>query len=507
MKFFPPFQFDERLGALTRAGQAVALTRKASEVLACLVARPGDVVSHSEILERVWAGTHVQSDNIKVLVRELRQALADDSRHPRFIRADPGRGYSFIGHVTDALPPVLAQSDPLHPAPVIGRETEQQTLHRHLRLAMDTWVPQLVLVSGDHRLGKTHLCRSFVRDAAAIPNLRVSGGQGLDVARTTVDLALMLEALDGLERQYPVAIPNVLARCAPTRRSALTFSSDTPHIFRELSVAFDKIAADAPLVLVLEDIHWADAPTLDFVRALGRRQPYARLCIVATYASSPDLAAAQAVMRLLADWPAASASALALRPWTETDLRTFLESQVGTTLGALLHPSLCSAGGCNPAMAVATVEHLRRRAVVVPTSAGWQFQGGPTDLRELLELSVAAGIRRVTDGLAPADRRLLELAAEAGPTFTAATVESFAEPDDPAEIDTRLELMAAAHMLIEPMSRRRGPIVTPPMYQWRHRLVPELLRRRDERNGMPIEARLSAARGRGRLTLHRPREH
>jgi two-component SAPR family response regulator len=79
------------------------MTNKAREVLACLVEGHGNWVPKSQILARVWPDTHVHPDNIKVLIREIRVALNDDARNPRFVRSRRGRGYAFIGHIGDPV--------------------------------------------------------------------------------------------------------------------------------------------------------------------------------------------------------------------------------------------------------------------------------------------------------------------------------------------------------------------------------------------------------------------
>src|SRR6476661_1709824 len=101
MKQFLAYRFDDRDGTLWRGADAIRITRKAAAVLRCLLEHAGRLVPHDAILSTVWAGTHVQPDNIKVLVHEIRIALNDDPRAPRFIRSEPGRGYTFIAPVLD----------------------------------------------------------------------------------------------------------------------------------------------------------------------------------------------------------------------------------------------------------------------------------------------------------------------------------------------------------------------------------------------------------------------
>jgi DNA-binding winged helix-turn-helix (wHTH) protein len=130
MKYFPPFRFDEQASVLFRDGLAVPLSRKALGLLQCLVATPRAVVTHQRIMESVWSDTHVQPENIKTVVHELRAVLGDRSQSPQFIRSAPGRGYVFVADVTDAMPPLFSDSDNAARSTLIGRNTEVGILAR-----------------------------------------------------------------------------------------------------------------------------------------------------------------------------------------------------------------------------------------------------------------------------------------------------------------------------------------------------------------------------------------
>jgi len=77
MTHFPPYKFDPHDLTLWRGASEVPLTPKAAALLGCLLAARGARVSKNEILSAVWPDTHVQPENIKVLVREIRHALGD----------------------------------------------------------------------------------------------------------------------------------------------------------------------------------------------------------------------------------------------------------------------------------------------------------------------------------------------------------------------------------------------------------------------------------------------
>jgi DNA-binding winged helix-turn-helix (wHTH) protein len=82
---FPPFRLDVTNEQLWRDTHIVGLRHKTFAVLRYLVARPGQLVTKEEMLEALWPGTVVTDAALKICVRELRKALGDDDRAPRFI--------------------------------------------------------------------------------------------------------------------------------------------------------------------------------------------------------------------------------------------------------------------------------------------------------------------------------------------------------------------------------------------------------------------------------------
>jgi TolB-like protein len=78
----------------------IKLTRKAAAVLALLIGRAGLLVTKKDLFTRVWANTIVTDDALTTCVQEIRKALADDARQPRFIETRHGVGYQFIAAVS-----------------------------------------------------------------------------------------------------------------------------------------------------------------------------------------------------------------------------------------------------------------------------------------------------------------------------------------------------------------------------------------------------------------------
>jgi DNA-binding winged helix-turn-helix (wHTH) protein len=102
---FGEFVLDTQRRQLTRGQEAVHLTPKAFELLAALVERRPDAMAKDELEARVWGKTHVAETSLAGLVAELRTALGDSRREPRFLRTVHGFGYAFCGTAQAAAAP------------------------------------------------------------------------------------------------------------------------------------------------------------------------------------------------------------------------------------------------------------------------------------------------------------------------------------------------------------------------------------------------------------------
>ncbi len=94
---FGSFALDTGPRLLSRAGDEVHLSPKAYELLTLLVERRPRAVSKAEIHDRLWPSTYVTDASLMTLVAELRVALGEDGRAPRFVRNVRGYGYAFAG--------------------------------------------------------------------------------------------------------------------------------------------------------------------------------------------------------------------------------------------------------------------------------------------------------------------------------------------------------------------------------------------------------------------------
>ena len=92
---FGDFVFDSKARLLTRQGESVHLTAKACELLHLLASRRPDAVAKKEIHQKLWPDTFVSDVSLTTLIFELRTALGESARSPKFVRTVHGFGYAF----------------------------------------------------------------------------------------------------------------------------------------------------------------------------------------------------------------------------------------------------------------------------------------------------------------------------------------------------------------------------------------------------------------------------
>jgi adenylate cyclase len=98
---FGRYRFDPENGQLWSGKREIRLTPKACEVLRALVARAGQPVSKEDLIALVWKGTAVSDDALTSCIQELRRALVDDAKQPRFIETRHRRGYRFVARLSE----------------------------------------------------------------------------------------------------------------------------------------------------------------------------------------------------------------------------------------------------------------------------------------------------------------------------------------------------------------------------------------------------------------------
>lgn len=103
--------FDAGSRQLLRGAAEIHLSPKAFDLLKALIDARPRVLTKNELHQRLWPDTFVSDANLASLIAEIREALGDNARAPRFIRTAQRVGYAFCGAADEAVePPAPAAS-------------------------------------------------------------------------------------------------------------------------------------------------------------------------------------------------------------------------------------------------------------------------------------------------------------------------------------------------------------------------------------------------------------
>ena len=243
-------------------------------------------------------------------------------------------------------------------------------------------------------------------------------------------------------------------------------------LFRAWRTFLERIAADGMVALLFEDLHWADMGLLDFIDHLLEWSRGVPILIVTL--ARPEL------LERRPDWGAGRRNflALGLEPLDETSMRELLAGLVPGLSAASVRSIIRRADGI-PLYAVETIRMLVADGRLREVDNHLEPVGelGELAVPETLQALIAARL----DGLAPADRALLQDAAVLGQSFTTAGLGAVSGLD-PDVVDLRLRALARAEMVgqeVDPRSPERG------MYAFVQALIREVaystLARRDRR--------------------------
>jgi DNA-binding winged helix-turn-helix (wHTH) protein len=114
--FVGDWAFSPATASLSRGEERRRLEHRASKVLELLCGRPGVTMSATELVEAVWNGRALSQNSVAVVIADLRRALDDDSREPRYIETIPKRGYRLLAPVRPAEQPETAETPSAAPA-------------------------------------------------------------------------------------------------------------------------------------------------------------------------------------------------------------------------------------------------------------------------------------------------------------------------------------------------------------------------------------------------------
>ena len=462
---FGPFQIDTENEQLWRHQESVPLKPKAFAVLRHLVGRHGKLVTKRELFTTIWPDTVVSDGVLTACIKEIRRALSDAAKAPRFIETVHRRGYRFIA---TPIPPGRAgdgqahgwQGQPNKPAklpaahslatrrsPFVGREPELERLTDWFGRALHG-TRQVVFISGEAGIGKTSVVEAFLDRLAGADKLLVLRGQCVEQYGAGEAYLPVLDALGRLCRLHRSEfLLEALLRYAPTWLAQLPWllsdatledvqrrilGASQERMLREMAEGLEALTQEHPVIVWLDDLHWSDPSTLDLLAFLAKRQESARLLVIGTYrpvdaiVSRHPLRSVQRELQLHRQ-----CQELILDYLSETDVQAYLTDRCSQTvvpqrLAGLIHQRTDG----NPLFMVSVVDALARAGLLADGGQVRSLQEIEAAVTGSLAGSLQGFIERQIERLDTEERVVLEAASVAGAEFVVSAVAAGLEKDE-----------------------------------------------------------------------------
>jgi len=379
---------------------------------------------------------------------------------------------------------------------LVGRERALSELRNSLgRTLRDQH--QIVFITGEPGIGKTTLADEFQRQMAAeVPRLRIARGQCNEGYGGKEAYYPMLEALSELCRgPLGESVIQTLAAEAPTwlvqfpalltheHREMLQrelLGATRERMLREIGDALETIAGASPLLLVFEDLQWADHSTVDLISALARRRAPAKLMLIATERPVDIVIPEHPLKALKHDLLLHQlCHEIILEPLEEAEVAEYLtaESSDGRLpegLAKLVHDY----SGGNPLFMVAVLDHMIERGFLSRENRTWEFKVAveevalevPQKLRRMIEAQIA--------GLTPGTQKMLEVASVAGMVFSGEVCANATNLDSETFEELCEDLSRRHHILRSARSAHLSKGTASGRYEFVHALYREVFYRR-----------------------------
>ncbi len=422
--------------------------------------------------EQLWRGSQA------IKLRPKAFAVLDYlPKSPRFIETAHRRGYRFIGQIAEGgrmqakdqqsrsnnagSSSLLRAAD--SPRTVVGRDKALSRMRGWLEKMLGG-ERQIVFVTGEPGIGKTALVDTFARSIASDRSIRVGRGQCLEQYGTGEAYLPVLEAMGRLCREqgqvvdvlrahapmWLLQMPSLLSASDRELLSRAVFGATRERMLREMGDALEVLAADLPLVLVLEDLHWSDYSTLDLISYLARQRQAAQLMLIGTYRTAELIVRGHPLKAFKQELLAKQqCEELPLEYLSENAVAKYLSVRFPANrfpgeLAGLIHDRTEG----NPLFMVNAVDYLVTEGLIGEYEHSWRLivEIGKVEVR--VPDSIRHMIEKQVDRLDAKELRTLEAASVAGAEFsTLALVAGLGE--DRATIEARCDELARQHQFIQ----------------------------------------------------------
>jgi serine/threonine protein kinase/tetratricopeptide (TPR) repeat protein len=360
-------------------------------------------------------------------------------------------------------------------APFVGRRPELTRLEELLQQTIDG-SGRTVLISGEPGIGKTSLADEFLRRARALfPGLSVARGRCVEQYGTGEAYLPFLDAISALlngpsrERLAAIMLNSAPTWCAqlPVAFSSTgaiervkqeTIGATKERMMREMGDALGMFASISPIVLLLEDLHWADPSSVDLLRHLSQRISNQHLLIAGTFRpedierTDHPLKSYKAEMqahKLCEEIALDSLSAEHIQDYLNA---TFAPHSFPPEFAVHIHDKTEG----HPLFATNLLQYLHERGDIAKTNEHWSLSRPISEMALELPESVRSMIGRKVDSLADQERRALQYASVEGQEFLSNVVAGLLGVDE-VDLEEMLAQLEKTHRLVVTLGEEELP--------------------------------------------------
>ncbi len=357
----------------------------------------------------------------------------------------------------------------------VGREPELKRLGEALQRA-GAGSGKIVFLTGEPGIGKTALADEFLRRARqSHPTLIWARGRCVEQYGTGEAYLPWLDALGALlespHRERALAMLRVSAPTWCLQLSAAfassgiqeqllreTIGANKDRMLREMGDALGALAADAPLVLLLEDLHWADPSSVDLLRHVGQRIVGQRLLVVGTYRPEDVELGNHPLKSCRLELQAHGlCEGLALASLSHENLARYLDARfTPNEFPREFRTLLLRKTEGHPLFATDLVQFLVARGDIANEGERWRLTRPLAEINLEAPESIRSMIARKLEALTEEDRKALQYATIEGEEFTSAVLAGLLGTDDIA-LEERLDRLDRVHRLIGTLGEEELP--------------------------------------------------
>jgi predicted ATPase/DNA-binding winged helix-turn-helix (wHTH) protein len=462
---FGPFSLIPDRFALASNGASQQLTPRLLGVLQYLIRNRNRVVTKEELIAKIWNGSFIEEGIVARTVSTLRALLGDVAENPKYILTVSRVGYRFI-HPVDIQSNELSQPAEKNDVAAgnwdccfAGRQSEMDFLKERLAHC-EQGAGSIVCVSGRAGIGKTALVEKLQREVegrAMIARSRCAPGlSAAELYAPCIDAFTdLFNASDaGLRQKLKEVAPawSSLAASAPgPQAETIVSGSDLPNsAARQFVAALAEVSRRQPVVLFIDDFHWADTASVQLVGFLSLRLVQLRLLLIIAARSTELLKTAHPFVQLRHELEVKGVChQVSLNALSVEEVAEFVEAAAPAAFGATERLVRClyrhSEG--NPFLMISALRYFKSTGTLFEMDGKWCVETTLCDTVLTIPPNVEKLLFYTLAQLDTGDQHLLRVASLQGIEFDSATL-SQVSGVPVTEVEERLRSLALVYELL-----------------------------------------------------------